>query len=319
MDEEFVIHDGDLVRTQVWHYPSRNECRACHSDVAGGALGFNTAQLNRNFTYAGVVDNQIHALSRAGYFHSSVTNLHLLPSLAPATDGAWSLEYRVRSYLAANCAQCHQPGGIGGGVWDARITTPLAAAGIVHGLLQSDLGDPDNRVIEPGSLEHSVILRRISTLGPERMPPLASHMTNSAAISLLSEWITTELTQYQTFPEWQLSHFGSTEAPEAAPEADPDEDGASNDLEYLTGTDPKQASEAWKISVRKTDDAIQIIIPQVANRGIELQTSGDLFDWSVADWPGNQPFFSVTNRLLLFEDRLSNNAAGYYRVRVFQP
>ncbi|MCI0745912.1 MAG: PQQ-dependent sugar dehydrogenase, partial [Verrucomicrobia subdivision 3 bacterium] len=61
MDEEFVINDSGIVRTQVWHYPTRNECVTCHATPAGRALGFNTAQLNRDFNYNGVVDNQIRS------------------------------------------------------------------------------------------------------------------------------------------------------------------------------------------------------------------------------------------------------------------
>ena len=64
MDENFVIRDGATTRTQVWHYPSRNECLTCHTPVAGHALGFNTAQLNRNYDY-GIVANQIYAFNDA--------------------------------------------------------------------------------------------------------------------------------------------------------------------------------------------------------------------------------------------------------------
>src|SRR4030095_14354259 len=115
--------------TQVWHYPSRTECLSCHTQVAGWSLGFNTRQLHREWNYGGVTNKQIAALHQAGYFSSNVMGLHTLRALASATNTAWSLEYRVRSYLAANCVQCHQPGGVGFGFWDARIRTPTPAAG----------------------------------------------------------------------------------------------------------------------------------------------------------------------------------------------
>src|SRR5262249_41993338 len=53
LDESLVVDDGGTVRTQVWHYPGRNECLICHTaPTAGGqALGFNTPQLNRDFAY----------------------------------------------------------------------------------------------------------------------------------------------------------------------------------------------------------------------------------------------------------------------------
>ena len=74
-----------------------------------------------------------------------------LSALVAATNTAWSLEYRVRSYLAANCAQCHQTGGPNLSVfWDARITTPTAAAGIINGpLVFPPPNDINRRVIVP--------------------------------------------------------------------------------------------------------------------------------------------------------------------------
>ena len=115
------------MRTQSWHYPARVECLLCHTPVAGYALGFNTPQLNRDYNYGGASTNQIQALSDAGYFSSRVTNTAAWLALAPATNTAASLEFRARSFLAANCVQCHQPGGVAEqqANWDARISTPL--------------------------------------------------------------------------------------------------------------------------------------------------------------------------------------------------
>ncbi|MEO7297350.1 MAG: PQQ-dependent sugar dehydrogenase, partial [Verrucomicrobiota bacterium] len=134
MDEAFAINEGGTIRTQVWHYPGRNECLACHTPVAGYALGFNTPQLNRDLNY-GTFTNQIYRLSDAGYFNSQVTNIQTLRALASATNSTISREHRVRSYLSANCVQCHQPGGSAQSYWDARITTPLSQANIVNGAL----------------------------------------------------------------------------------------------------------------------------------------------------------------------------------------
>lgn len=167
MDEPFVVDDGGgILRTQVWHYPSRVECLRCHTAAGGLALGFNTPQLNRDHDYGDPVTNQILALSLAGYLNTNVTSVHALRSLAPATDNSVSLEYRVRSYLAANCVQCHQPGGSAMALWDARITTTTPNAGIINGPLLADGGDPNNHVVTPGSLSNSMLLARISTRGP---------------------------------------------------------------------------------------------------------------------------------------------------------
>ena len=323
LDETFVINEGGgILRTQVWHYPSRQECNLCHTPAGGYALGFNTAQLNRDFDYGTAITNQILALSRAGYFNTNVTGIHTLPALAPHTNTAASLEYRVRSYLAANCVQCHQPGGAPQSLWDARFHIPTVAAGLIDGSLVDDLGNSSNRVIKPGSITNSVLLTRISTLGVGRMPPLASTVLDTNAIHLLSAWVTNDLPAYQSFADWQTARFGSTNAPNAAPDADPDSDRALNYLEYLTGTDPWLSSSAWSIAAQPSGNDIQIVYPQLANRGFEIQANSDLLSpaaWSPLDVPANAPFFSVSNRSAIVTDTTVATTNKYYRVRVFAP
>ncbi|MDR3456313.1 MAG: PQQ-dependent sugar dehydrogenase [Verrucomicrobiae bacterium] len=195
-NDTLVINDGGILRTQVWHYPSRSECLACHSVAGGYGLGFNTAQLNRDLTYGTLTTNQISALSAAGYFSAPVTNdVHSLLALAAATNTAYSLEFRTRSFLAANCSQCHQPGGAAQRAsWDARITTPTSAAGLINAKPANNLGNTNKLIIVPQSPTNSILLTRISTrdlgvLPSIQMPPLASNLTNAAATQLITDWI----------------------------------------------------------------------------------------------------------------------------------
>ena len=112
MEDMFTIQEEhNMTRSQAWRYPSRSQCLACHTAPAGRALGFNTSQLNRDCVSEGTVDNQIRALNNSGYFLNAISNINQLPRLAAAADESVSVEYRVRSYLMANCAHCHQPGG----------------------------------------------------------------------------------------------------------------------------------------------------------------------------------------------------------------
>jgi len=324
MDETISINDNGIVRTQVWHYPSRAECLSCHTAVGGWALGFNTPQMNRVVGYAAGKDNQLQALSRAGYFAGDVTGFHTLRALANSTDTTYSREYRVRSYLAANCAHCHQPGGPGLGFWDARISTPLSAAGLINGVLQwnDKREDPENRAVTPGDLTHSTLLKRIATFGSHHMPPLSTTVLNTEAINLLTEWIRTDLTNYLTFSHWQEKWFGSTNDADGAPGADADGDGAPNDLEYLTGTNPRLASEFWGISLRRAGDIVEVLFPQISNRGFEVQWTTNLFDpasWRPLDVPGNHPIISATTQPAVVEDPVIETTAKYYRVRVFEP
>jgi hypothetical protein len=326
LDETFVINDGGgVLRTQVWHYPSRSECLLCHTAAGGYALGFNTPQMNRDFNYSGTVTNEIAALNLAGYFTTNVAHIHTLRALASPTNTAVSLEYRVRSYLAANCVQCHQPGpgGVPASLWDARITTPGPQTEIINGTLYDNGNDPNNRVIKPGSLANSTMFNRLLTLGSDHMPPLATSVINTQAVALLSAWITNALPVYQSFADWQIARFGSTNAPGAAMFADPDGDGEVNYFEYLTGTDPLQFADFWSIDILSTNQgAVEITYPQTANRGFEVQyatnLTGSIF-WSPLDVAGNQPFLSASNRTAMVEDIISTNAVRSYRVRVYEP
>jgi glucose/arabinose dehydrogenase len=196
LDESFVINNGGVLSTQVWHYPSQSECLFCHTTVGGFGLGFRTEQLNRDFNYGSITTNEISALSAAGYFSAPVAgDVHQLLVLAAATNTAFSLEYRARSFLAANCSQCHQPGGTAQQAnWDARITTPTAAANLVLAVPVSNLGNPNNLIIAPQVPTNSILRTRIAIRDLSnplsiQMPPLASTVPDAADVQLITDWI----------------------------------------------------------------------------------------------------------------------------------
>ena len=325
MDENFTIQDGGMVRTQTWHYPGRSECLVCHNPNGNRTLGFNTPQLNRDFLYPnGVVDNQIRSLSNANYFviSSPVSNLHSLPLLTPLTNEAFSAEYRVRSYLMANCYGCHPGGGVSG-LFDTRIYRPLSTLRIIDGALNNNLGDTNNRVVKPGSLANSMLLTRLSSSNPAlHMPPDGTTFLDTQAIALVSYWITNKLASYQSFAAWQIQYFGATNAPEAASAADPDMDRGLNFQEYLTGTNPTTTLDAWGIGIERTGDIAEIVFPRIANRGFETQWTTTLSNnavWQFLDLPQNRPFFSATNTETRIPDPVTNAPAKFYRVRVYEP
>ena len=301
---------------------SRNGSAPRHFDVSvsqDAAAG----QLNRDVNFGNGPTNQLAALSLAGYLSAPVTNLNVLSALAHATNSAWSQEWRVRSYLAANCRQCHQPGGSALGFWDARASNPLSAAGLVNGPLNNNAGNTNSHVIVPGSLANSMLLTRIAMRGAGQMPPLDSSVLDTQAIALVSAWITNDLLHYTNFPDWQIAFFGSTNAPDALATADPDNDRARNQLEWLTGTSPVLSSDVWgDAGIERSSNSLLITYPRVANRGFEVQWTTNLFNtnsWQPLNVPENRPFFAATNGPASVPDLITNTPAKFYRLRVFEP
>ena len=187
MDETLDINDHGTTRKQTWHYPSQSECLNCHTDVAGGVLGFNTWQLNGN---GDGTRNQMEMLALYGYFgDTAIPDTKTLGAYAKADDTKVSVDWRARSYLAANCVQCHQPGGIVQGRWDARPTIRTAAAGIIDGPLVTNRGDPLTKVLVPGDPTHSMLLKRVMAQDAPRMPQIATNELDPNAQKLLTEWI----------------------------------------------------------------------------------------------------------------------------------
>jgi mono/diheme cytochrome c family protein len=319
-DEPLAISDGGIVRTQIWHYPSRSECLACHTAAAGWVLGFNTAQMNRDVTHGSVTTNQISALADAGYLSNAPDSPHAFMALATPGDTTVSEEFRVRSYLAANCSQCHRPGGSAIANFDARISTPTDNANLINGVLISPLGDPANKTLVPDSPEHSIILQRMSVRGPNQMPPIASNLPDSAGADLLRAFITGELTNRQTFSDWQVAHFNLPLPPEAAPDADPDADGALNFLEFVSGTNPLQAGDAWGIDVAPGANGVALTFQNPANRAVIIETATSIPpNWTPVDHPDNRPVFPAVSGPRTITDSVGTDQMRLYRARLITP
>lgn len=211
LNEEILIRTATGTRRQTWFYPSRQACLSCHTEAAQHVLGVSTRQLNGNLVYpsSGVTDNQLRTLNRIGLFSPALSETAIpgYDRLAEVTDTTAPLEHRVRSYLDANCAQCHHPTGARG-FFDARFDTPLDQQRIIDGPLANSFGDPDMRVVAPGRLEQSLMYLRMNTSDASRMPPIARNEIDRRAVPVLAEWIAS-LRPTQPLPAgWRAQDVG---------------------------------------------------------------------------------------------------------------
>jgi hypothetical protein len=163
----------------------------CHTMPAKFVLGVNTLQMNRDFDYGDVVDNQLRAWEHAGLFSKPLpAPPEKLPSLVDPADDTRELDRRARSYLHANCSHCHRAFGGGNASFQLLATLALEETGIVGSRpALGSFGIPDARVVVPGDPGRSVLLHRMSTLGVGRMPPLASWVPDEPALRLLRDWV----------------------------------------------------------------------------------------------------------------------------------
>lgn len=178
-------------RNQNWYYPSREDCLTCHTARAGGVLGVKTRQMNRDIVnVSGATENQLLAWNRIGLFTGDFepAKVESYPRLARSDDTSRSITDRARSYLDANCSQCHRPGGTVA-YFDARFDTPLEQQWLVDGRVLIDEGIDRARVIASHDPWRSIALARIDTNSDMRMPPLARQIIDTKGAALIRDWI----------------------------------------------------------------------------------------------------------------------------------
>jgi hypothetical protein len=192
-NQTILVTNATGVTNQVWYYPSPVDCLTCHTAVANYVLGVNTRQLNGNMTYpaTGNTDNQLRTLNRLGLFYPAINeaNITNFDQLSALTNTSAPLVQRFRSYIDANCAQCHQPGGTGI-TFDARYDTPLAQQNITNYPAQLTLGIDHACIIAADDVWRSMIMVRMNTVNPAiEMPTLARNLIDTNAVQVITAWI----------------------------------------------------------------------------------------------------------------------------------
>ncbi|WP_367872146.1 PQQ-dependent sugar dehydrogenase [Luteolibacter sp. Populi] len=229
----------------TWQIPSRTNCMTCHTPEAGHALSFNTRQMNAPGTLSGNPGNMISLLGDAGYLANPPEDPASLARHVRPDESGESLEARVRSYLAVNCAYCHQAGGTGGGNWDGRAHLSLAQTGLINGATVDAPLHPGDLLIVPGDVPKSIIYNRVAAAnGYTRMPPLASDVVDLEGAQLIADWIgQAGQPPFGSYQEWRIARFGNGTSPEGAAGENPDGDKLDNFGEWAFGTNPQAADD----------------------------------------------------------------------------
>ncbi len=192
--ETYTIVDPespDGHREQSYYFPSRAECNLCHTRAAGFVLGAHTAQLNRTHLYGDIRDQQLRSYDHIGLFGSNgLGEDGNLPSQPEPHDDDEDVARRARSYLDANCSQCHRPHSTGRSNMDLRFSTPLE---LTHTLnvkpALDELGVEEAALITPGAPERSLVYLRMLNVDESRMPPLATSVIDHEGAELIRRWI----------------------------------------------------------------------------------------------------------------------------------
>lgn len=234
-----ITREDDTSYIQTWKWPSRSSCLDCHQKSSGSILGPRTSQLNKKLHYpsTGNTANQLATMNSLGMFNQALrlTDLAGFQTAANISNSTATLEHRVRSYIASNCAHCHQPGSTAGRAnFDARLSTPLS----LTGMLDTDpeaghLGLSNPKIIKPGDFINSVIYHRDKSIDPaDMMPPLAKSIEDEKYIEVLRKWI--ERIGYTNF-DTAMTAAGVI----GGLHDDDDGDGLKNKEEFLFGYNPK--------------------------------------------------------------------------------
>jgi uncharacterized repeat protein (TIGR03806 family) len=181
-------------RSVSWHYPSQDDCLNCHNRAGGSSLGPETAQMNR--VVGG--SNQIDKLAALGLFDAAPPKPYkaalVAPYAQPGSDASGATtEQKARSYLHANCAFCHRPGGNFAN-FDLRYDTAFkdtttCNADVKKGAIPS--APNKTKILVPGHEQDSVLWLRMNEADPlkGRMPQIASYQVDASAVTVVGDWI----------------------------------------------------------------------------------------------------------------------------------
>ena len=122
-------------KSTLYKIPTENQCMTCHqSNSTMTPLGPTILNLNRTIEINGMNVNQLSHMQAIGILNNFP--LSQAPQMVDYKDISKSLDDRSRSYLAVNCAHCHNPSAWdipAGKGFDFRFQTSIEGTGISEG------------------------------------------------------------------------------------------------------------------------------------------------------------------------------------------
>jgi mono/diheme cytochrome c family protein len=112
------------------------------------------------------------------------------PKLVDPSDKRLDLTARAKSYLHANCAQCHVEAGGGNAQIQVNWLTPVEKMRCLEVKpLHHTFGLAEARIVAPGDPARSVLLQRMSIRDRGQMPQLATSVVDEEGVALIRQWI----------------------------------------------------------------------------------------------------------------------------------
>ena len=178
--------------TQTWTYPSRTQCIQCHSVAAGGTIGLETWQLNRDVVYPSTnrQSNALATLDHIGMFTAPLAGAPATLPKLPDPAGTDPIEQRARSYLHANCSHCHRPQGGGQGTMDLRFGESLKDTATCNAAVTQGNVGAASKIVVPGDPTTSAMSLRFHATDSKRMPPVAVSILDPTGSKVIDDWIT---------------------------------------------------------------------------------------------------------------------------------
>lgn len=181
--------DLALAGGQFWRFPSRDECRQCHTPRAGYVLGLETRQMNiqRQYAATDTVANQLWTFAALDMLSGDIESLPPFPSI---TDASASLEERVQAYLHVNCASCHRGSGGFQSIWDARFDTAFPDKGLCDAASTTPMTElAAEHYLRPGDHQNSSIWERINKHDQSHSRPHGRTLVDPQAAELVASWV----------------------------------------------------------------------------------------------------------------------------------